>query len=172
MGLFDWLQANWWAVWLLLAGGLAVSELLTLDLTLLMLAAGALAGGVTALFLPGLIWVQVLVAVVVAVLMLGVLRPPMLKRLHKGPGYVSSVGKLVGSSGRAVGGFPAVDGNELHVLPEDDRAIEAVAAEIDAARDHAHLLFYIWLPDRSGVRVAEACIRAARRGVAGDAPGR
>ena len=110
MGLFDWLQANWWAVWLLLAGGLAVSELLTLDLTLLMLAAGALAGGVTALFLPGLIWVQVLVAVVVAVLMLGVLRPPMLKRLHKGPGYVSSVGKLVGSSGRAVGEVTASSG--------------------------------------------------------------
>lgn len=69
-------------------------------------------------------------------------------------------------SGRAVGGFPPVDGNELHILPEDDSAIEAIAAEIDGARDHAHLLFYIWLPDPSGIRVAEACIRAAGRGVA------
>lgn len=69
-------------------------------------------------------------------------------------------------SGRAVGGFPPVVGNELHLLPEDDSAIEAIAAEIDAARDHAHLLFYIWLPDRSGARVARACIRAAQRGVA------
>ncbi|MBB1490748.1 cardiolipin synthase [Paracoccus sp. MC1854] len=67
--------------------------------------------------------------------------------------------------GRAVGGFPAVAGNELHLLPEDDSALDAIAAEIDAARDHVHLLFYIWLPDRSGTRIADAAIRAAERGV-------
>lgn len=66
---------------------------------------------------------------------------------------------------RAVGGFPAVSGNELHLLPEDDSALDAVAADIDAARDHVHLLFYIWLPDGSGTRIADAAIRAARRGV-------
>jgi len=69
-------------------------------------------------------------------------------------------------SGRAVGGFPAISGNRLHLLPEDDSAIDAMVAEIDAARDHAHLLFYIWLPDRSGSRVVDAAIRAAGRGVA------
>ncbi|MDO5370589.1 cardiolipin synthase [Paracoccus sp. (in: a-proteobacteria)] len=65
----------------------------------------------------------------------------------------------------AVGGFPAVAGNDLHLLPEDDSALDAIAAEIDAARDHVHLLFYIWLPDRSGGRIADAAIRAAERGV-------
>lgn len=67
---------------------------------------------------------------------------------------------------RAVGGFSAVAGNALHLLPEDDSAIDRLAAAIDAARDHVHLLFYIWLPDGSGVRVADAAIRAAERGVA------
>jgi cardiolipin synthase len=37
--------------------------------------------------------------------------------------------------------------------------------DIDAAHDHVHLLFYIWLPDESGKRVAEALMRAAQRGV-------
>ena len=47
-----WFGQNPWAAWGVLALLLAVAELLTLDLTLLMLAAGALAGGVVALFFP------------------------------------------------------------------------------------------------------------------------
>lgn len=45
----EWVRQNLWAGWGVLALGLAAAELLTLDLTLLMLAGGALAGGVTAL---------------------------------------------------------------------------------------------------------------------------
>ena len=63
--MLEWIQENLWLVWLVLAGGLAVSEMLTLDMTLLMLAGGALAGAGVALVFPGLLWVQVLVAVVV-----------------------------------------------------------------------------------------------------------
>lgn len=97
--MMEWLSANGWVVWLCLAGVLAVSEMLTLDLTLLMLASGALAGGIAGFFLPGLLWVQVVVAVVVAVTMLFVLRPVLLKRLSKSPGYRSSASKVVGGAG-------------------------------------------------------------------------
>lgn len=38
-------------------------------------------------------------------------------------------------------------------------------ADIDAARDHVHVLFYIWLDDDVGTRFAEALMRAAARGV-------
>ena len=38
--------------------------------------------------------------------------------------------------------------------------------DIDAAGDHVHLLFYIWLADDSGLRMVEAVKRAASRGVA------
>jgi cardiolipin synthase len=40
-----------------------------------------------------------------------------------------------------------------------------MVADIDAAQDHVHVLFYIWLPDNNGCKVAGALKRAAARGV-------
>ncbi len=108
--MWDWVQANLWVLWLVASGGLAVSEMITLDMTLLMLAGGALAGAGVALVFPALIWLQVLVAVVVAVALLGLLRPQILKRLHKGPGYRSTFDQLLGATGRSVGAITAADG--------------------------------------------------------------
>ena len=104
--MLEWIQENWWVVWLVLAGGLAVSEMLTLDMTLLMLAGGALAGAGAAVLFPGLVWVHVLVAVVVAVALLGVLRPEILRRLHKGPGYRSTFDQLLAAPGARRGRSP------------------------------------------------------------------
>lgn len=139
----EWLQENWWAIWLLAAGGLAVSEMLTLDLTLLMLAGGALAGGLTALMFPGLVWLHLLVAVVVAVALLGLLRPELLKRLHKGPGYRSSIDKMVGSTGRSLreitasGGEAKINGEVWSARSYDGEPIaegvEVEVFEIDGA---------------------------------------
>ena len=72
---------------------------------------------------------------------------------------------LLFRAGRAISGFPPVTGNTARVLASGEATIDAMVADIDAARDHVHLLFYIWLPDVSGGRIAEALIRAARRGV-------
>ncbi|MDO5533279.1 MAG: NfeD family protein [Propionibacteriaceae bacterium] len=108
--MFEWIQQNVWVIWALIAGGLAVSEMLTLDMTLLMLAGGALAGVGVALFFPGLLWLQILVAVIVGVALLGLLRPEILKRLHKGPGYRSTFEQLLGASGRAAGEITATSG--------------------------------------------------------------
>jgi cardiolipin synthase len=38
-------------------------------------------------------------------------------------------------------------------------------ADIDAAKDHVHLMFDIWLPDNNGCKVVEALKRAAARGI-------
>ncbi len=100
--MLEWLSANGWVIWLVIAGGLAVSEMLTLDLTLLMLAGGALAGGAVALILPGALPLQIVVAVATALAMLFLLRPSMLRRLRSSPGYRSSADKLLGSTGVAV----------------------------------------------------------------------
>ncbi len=97
-----WIADNVWVVWLALGAGLALTELATLDFTLLMLAAGAVAGGVTALIFPGLLWLQIAVGVVVAVAMLGLLRPTLLRKVRSMPGYRSSLDKLVGSTGTVV----------------------------------------------------------------------
>lgn len=67
--------------------------------------------------------------------------------------------------GRSISGFGPVVGNTARLLPDSNATIDALVADIDAARDHVHLLFYIWLPDHNGRKVAEALKRAAARGV-------
>ncbi|QPM88847.1 cardiolipin synthase [Pseudooceanicola algae] len=66
----------------------------------------------------------------------------------------------------AVCGVVPLRGNRARLLADSEATIDAMTADIDAAEDHVHLLFYIWLDDNSGIRMAEAAIRAARRGVA------
>lgn len=70
------------------------------------------------------------------------------------------------AANRSTTGFGAAVGNRAILLAEDDSAILDLVAAIDAAKDHVHILFYIWLDDPSGRRVADAAIRAAQRGVA------
>ncbi len=65
-----------------------------------------------------------------------------------------------------LGGFGAVGGNQIELLPDYEGVIDRLIADVDAARSHVHMLFYIFAPDRIGRRVAEAVERAARRGVA------
>ncbi len=67
--------------------------------------------------------------------------------------------------GRSISGFDPVGGNRGHLLPDSDATINALVADIDAAWDQVHLLFYIWLPDGNGLKVAGALERAAARGV-------
>jgi cardiolipin synthase len=68
--------------------------------------------------------------------------------------------------GESVNGFDPVAGNTAHLLPDSNATIDSMVADIDAATDHVHLLFYIWLPDHNGLKIVDAVIRAARRGVA------
>lgn len=89
------------------------------------------------------------------------LRKPSSRILREPP----NLARPVIAANAAVGGMPAVDGNRLRLLEESDAAIDDMVDAIDSARDHVHVLFYIWLPDRSGEKVAEAIIRAEARGV-------
>jgi cardiolipin synthase len=68
--------------------------------------------------------------------------------------------------GQSISGFPPIGGNSGCLMQDSDATIDTMVADIDAARDHVHLLFYIWLPDNNGRKVAAALNRAARRGVA------
>ena len=67
--------------------------------------------------------------------------------------------------GRSISGFEPIGGNRARLLADSNATIDAMVADIDAATDHVHLLFYIWLPDSNGCRVVDALIRAAARGV-------
>ena len=70
------------------------------------------------------------------------------------------------AAGTATSGFKARDGNALTLLPEGDAMMDDMLEAIDTAQSTVHVLFYIWLPDTTGTRMAEALCRAARRGVA------
>jgi membrane protein implicated in regulation of membrane protease activity len=91
----DWLSDNLWAGWLALAFALGVAELASLDLVLLMLAAGAFVGAISAgVGLPFVL--QILLAGGASVAMLALVRPSVVKRLNSGPELQLGHGKLVG----------------------------------------------------------------------------
>ncbi|KIC39050.1 cardiolipin synthase [Ruegeria sp. ANG-R] len=73
---------------------------------------------------------------------------------HPGFSYASSIN-----------GFYPVDGNRADLMADAEETRERLVADIDAASDHVHVLYYIWLADNTGTAVAEALIRAAQRGV-------
>ncbi len=67
--------------------------------------------------------------------------------------------------GRSISGFDPVGGNQGRLSADSNETVASIVADIDAATDHVHLLFYIWLTDGNGTKVAEAVQRAASRGV-------
>jgi len=66
---------------------------------------------------------------------------------------------------RNLGGFDIVVGNSIELLDDYDATLERLIADIEAARHHVHLLYYIFEDDGTGRRVADAIVRAASRGV-------
>ncbi|BDV30530.1 NfeD family protein [Microbacterium terricola] len=89
-----------WIGWLVLILVFLVIEMLTLDFTFLMLSIGGLAGlGSDLLGAP--LWVQVIIAALVAAVLVVFLRPPLLRRLRRGEDPTpSNVDALRGLSGR------------------------------------------------------------------------
>jgi len=134
-----WLPVLVWVLWLALAAVLAIAEMATLDFTLLMLSGGALAGCVVALIFPTLVWLQILVAVAAAIVLLWVLRPTLLHKVRSMPGYRSSLSKLIGSTGQALtditstSGEVKVAGEVWTARPADSTAIPK-GAEVEVYR--------------------------------------
>ena len=130
----EWLQD--WQAWLGAAIALGVAELFSLDLVLLMMSAGALAGMVVALLgLP--VPIQVLVAVGVAIGMLALVRPSIVKRLHSGPELTLGHAALVGKQGVVVdevsmqGGQIRVGGELWTARPYDETEVIEPGAPVD-----------------------------------------
>ncbi|KQT94608.1 hypothetical protein ASG49_07095 [Marmoricola sp. Leaf446] len=130
----DWLRDHAWESWMVLAVVLGALEMLGLELFLLMLAGGAVVGGVTAL-LGGDPPLQLILALVTSVALLGLVRPNIVGRLHSTPKLVTGHHSLIGRratvlrelSGSAPGRVK-VEGEEWTALPYDeDDAIEAGA---------------------------------------------
>lgn len=119
------------------------------EFTLLMLAAGAGAGAITAAIVPGMWLLQVIVAAVVAALLLTVLRPTLLRRVREAPGYRSALDKLVGSDGVATSditdghGQVKVDGEEWSARALEPGSTIAAGEKIEVYEiDGATLVVY------------------------------
>jgi len=67
--------------------------------------------------------------------------------------------------GKSISGYEVVGGNQATLMADSNTAIDTMVADIDAATDHVHLLFYIWMPDNNGTKMARALKRAVKRGV-------
>ncbi|WP_201617769.1 cardiolipin synthase [Psychrobacter urativorans] len=65
----------------------------------------------------------------------------------------------------SVTGFHTTLGNRAELMTDADETSVRMIADFDAATDHIHVLYYIWLTDGMGVDTAQALIRAAKRGV-------
>ncbi len=63
------------------------------------------------------------------------------------------------------GEMPVRPGNRVEVYDRTEDVIDGIVRDIYSAKDHCHILVYIYLDDTSGRRVADALITAAARGV-------
>jgi cardiolipin synthase A/B len=77
------------------------------------------------------------------------------------PSHLQPVAHL----GRKLGDFEVCGGNSIEILTAYAGTIDRLIADVEAARETVHLLFYIFEADESGRRVADALARAAQRGV-------
>ncbi|WP_456387514.1 cardiolipin synthase [Profundibacter sp.] len=66
----------------------------------------------------------------------------------------------------SINGFYPVGGNKAELACDVQSAWKSLTKDIDAATDTVHMMFYIWLTDKTGTDMAATLIRAARRGVA------
>lgn len=64
-----------------------------------------------------------------------------------------------------LGRMPILGGNSAELLADYDLTIDRMVADIDAARQSVHLLYYILEDDLVGRKVADALLRAKKRGV-------
>lgn len=119
-----------WIMWLSVVILFVVIELLTLEFTFLMLAAGSLIGGlgINLLGLPW--WAQIGAAAALSALLLFSIRPLLLKTLHKGADLTpSNLDALFGMSARVVRDF--VDGEGMVKLDNGETWTSRAAPALD-----------------------------------------
>jgi len=99
-----------WVAWVSLILIFLVIEVFTLDLTFLMLALGSVAGLLSS-FSPLNFWVQIVIAAAVSVLLIFAVRPPLLRRLHRGDDpALSNVEALLGQRAVVATDFVGANG--------------------------------------------------------------
>jgi membrane protein implicated in regulation of membrane protease activity len=114
-----------WVIWLVASVGLVIAEIFSLDLVLIMFAAGAFAAAMTALVIQN-VFVQAIVFALVSVLALFVARPLVQRRLHPiGDHTRTGIDALKGATALVLkpvtetGGLVKIGGEEWTARPFD-----------------------------------------------------
>jgi len=63
------------------------------------------------------------------------------------------------------GSMPILDGNSVTLISDTNHVIQRLTADIEQAKDHIHMLFFIFRNDDTGRRIVQALKQAAKRGV-------
>jgi membrane protein implicated in regulation of membrane protease activity len=124
-----------WIGWLALGVVFITIELVTLEFTFLMLAAGSLIGGLGVNLLGGPWWLQILAAAVLSVLLLFTIKPLLLRRLHRSdPDARTNVDAIYGQGGRVLSRFVENRGS-VKLDNGETWTARLAAAQMDAALD-------------------------------------
>ncbi|MCU1546571.1 MAG: hypothetical protein JWP30_1671 [Homoserinimonas sp.] len=95
----DFLADYAWIVWLALILIFVIVEVMTLEFTFLMLAFGSV-GGLVADLLDAPVWAQIILAGILAILLLFLLKPAMVRKLQSGGDpALSNIDALLGTDG-------------------------------------------------------------------------
>jgi len=92
-------------------------------------------------------------------------------RLPRPPGNYQCEGEAGGAHwapfalARTVNHLDPTSGNSARLAADSNAAVDEMIDDIDAARETIHGCFYIWLADNNGLKLKDAFIRAAKRGV-------
>jgi membrane protein implicated in regulation of membrane protease activity len=134
--MWEWLGENAWAGWFTAAALLGVTELLSMDFVLLMVALGLAGGGLSAL-VGATLPLQILVAVVIAMGTLVFVRPSVVRKLHHGPELTTGHAALVGRSAVVVeeitsqGGQVKLAGEVWTARPYDESLVIPAGSTVD-----------------------------------------
>lgn len=129
----EWIRDHAWEAWLAVAFVLAAAEMASMDFVLLMLAAGALVGVVAALAGAG--WVlQIVIAGVAAAAALWLVRPALLRKLHRSPATALGIARYVGMSAVVTGRITSLEAGSVRLDGETWTATTADASTIEAGQ--------------------------------------
>lgn len=64
----------------------------------------------------------------------------------------------------SINGFYPIAGNSAALMEDATATRDSMIADIDAAQEYVHVLYYIWLDDHTGTALANALIRQPKEG--------
>lgn len=80
--------------------------------------------------------------------------------IAEAPGF-ETLARMITASSK----IPPLRGNRLRLIERTEEFFESLVRDIDGASSHVHMVYFIWTTRGQARAVAEAVIRAARRGV-------